>query len=51
MILRDESGLSLIDQMQSDQHPEIVIQQTMDEMVETNPVAVYQAMKELLFAK
>ena len=58
IILRDESGLSLIDKMQSDQQPnfngvpqDTAVQQTMDDMVETNPVAVYHAMKEMLFAK
>lgn len=45
--IRDESNISGLEQMQI-YDPEAAILQRMEEMLETNPVAVYKAVKELI---
>ena len=52
MLTREESGLSLIDRLPSEagMAHQLQNQQTeLDEMVESNPVAVFSAIKDILF--
>ena len=53
MLTREESGLSLIEQVPSEMGGLPLQQelQQMDEMVESNPVAVYHAIKDILFSQ
>ena len=53
MLTREESGLSLIEQVPSEMggHQMQNELRQMDEMVESNPVAVYSAIKDILFAQ
>ena len=53
MLTREESGLSLIEQVPSEMggHQMQNELRQMDEMVESNPVAVYGAIKDILFSQ
>ena len=50
---REESGLSLIEQVPSEMGGNLMQNEIrqMDEMVESNPVAVYSAIKDILFSQ